>query len=183
MVNALVLRGHAVHLVVFGIPMAGLVGAILAQEIRARRGSASPHEPLIARSPGLRVAAGGLVAAAGIHAIVIAEHFRESNVFGLFFSVLAATQLGLAVIIARHPDVRIVRYVAVGSAAVVGLWLVSRTSGLPIGPEPWTPEAFGSLDLAATAAELFTLAGCAMQVWTASGHRRPLGPRVSKVAA
>jgi uncharacterized protein (DUF305 family) len=46
---------------------------------------------------------------------------------------------------------------------VVVLWLVTRTSGIPFfGPHAWEVEAAGTLDLAATAAELalvFVLAG------------------------
>jgi hypothetical protein len=33
------------------------------------------------------------------------------------------------------------------NAAVIGLWLVTRTTGLPVGPEPWEAEAVGTADL------------------------------------
>ena len=38
------------------------------------------------------------------------------------------------------------------------LWLVSRTIGLPIGPETWTPEAVGLADVGCCLLELVTLA-------------------------
>ena len=34
------------------------------------------------------------------------------------------------------------------------VWVISRTSGMPLGPEPWTPERVGAADLIATADEL-----------------------------
>jgi hypothetical protein len=46
----------------------------------------------------------------------------------------------------------------VGNGAMVAVWAVSRTAGLPIGPEPWTPEAIGALDVVATGLELFIVA-------------------------
>lgn len=184
MVSALALRGHWVHVVVFVIPVAGLVGAIAAQEIRARWGTHAsseadavasrpePSAPLDGRSPNLRVAAAGLVAAAAIHALVIPEHFREYLLFGLFFAGLMAAQLVLAVMITHRPNHRMVRSIAVGSAWVVVLWMVSRTSGIPIGPDSWRPELFGKLDIAATVAELITLAGCLMELRTTSERRQ-----------
>ncbi len=184
MVMALVLRGHWVHVVVFGLPVAGLAGAIAVQEIRARRGKKlSGVEPLDGRSPHLRAAAAGLVGAAVIHAIVIPEHFREYVAFGVFFSVLTVAQLAVAAIVVYRPDARTVRYVALGSAAVVVLWLVSRTSGVPVGPEQWQPESFGRLDLGATVAELITTVGCAAELWTMSERRRSSIPRSPKLTA
>jgi hypothetical protein len=183
MVSALVLRGHWVHVIVFGIPIAGLVGAVAAQEIRARFGSPGADRRPDPQSPHLRVAAAGLVAAAVIHAIVIPEHFREWWLFGVFFSVLMVAQLVLAVLVAYRPNRRMVRSVAVASAWIVVLWLVSRTSGIPLGPEQWQPESIGRLDIAASVAELITLVGCATQL-SATSHRRPLTvPRIPEMTA
>ena len=192
MVSALAVRGHWVHVVVFGIPVAGLVGAVAAQEIRARRQNARAArgiasqpgwtERLDGHSPHLRVAAVGLVAAAAIHALVTPEHFREDLLFGLFFVALAAAQLVLAVLITCRPDHQLVRYIAVGSAWVVVLWVVSRTSGLPIGPEQWRPESIGRLDAAATAAELITFVGCLMQLRMNSDRRRSPARRLQELS-
>jgi hypothetical protein len=40
------------------------------------------------------------------------------------------------------------------NSAVIAVWIVSRTIGLPIGPHPWQPEAIGLLDLFATGFEV-----------------------------
>jgi len=61
-------------------------------------------------APGLRFAILGLVTAAAIHAFVIPEHFREAVTFGLFFLVVTALQLALAVALSIRPGQQIVRY-------------------------------------------------------------------------
>jgi hypothetical protein len=192
MVSVLALRGHWAHLMVFGIPVAALVGAVATQEIRARWGKRTNAEPGIESRPGwserldgpsphLRVAAAGLLAAAAIHVVVVPEHFREYVLFGLFFSALAVAQLLLAVLVMCRPSHQLVRYIAWGSAWVIVLWMVSRTGGIPFGPEPWKPEQLGSLDAAATTAELITLVGCLNQLWTTSHRRRSPGPRLQEL--
>ena len=128
MLSAAVWRGHAVHFVVFGVPIAVLVGTVARQEIRGRlrerRREAEPAQ----RPPcsdvatdGLWIAAAGLVAAAAMHAAVISDHFREDARFGMFFAALAIAQCCLAMVLMRTPPRRAVRYVATTSAWVVAL--------------------------------------------------------------
>ncbi len=52
------------------------------------------------------------------------------------------------------------------SLALVCLWTVSRTSGIPIGAAPWTPEPVGLLDAIASADEavLAVLAGLGLRL-------------------
>jgi hypothetical protein len=106
------------------------------------------------------VALGSLSAgAATIHFAVAPEHFREDFRFGLFFVVVATLQLAWgAAIVAR--DSRAL-YVGggIGNAFVLGIWAVARTTGLPVGPEAWTPEPIGLLDGIATAYEAVLVAG------------------------
>ena len=44
------------------------------------------------------------------------------------------------------------------NAAVILLWLVSRTAGLPVGPEPWEAEAVGTADLLCSGLEVVLIA-------------------------
>jgi hypothetical protein len=60
----------------------------------------------------------------------------------------------------RRPTPGTVRAVALTSALVVALWIISRTTGLPLGPERWEPEPFGRLDIIASGAELVTFVAC-----------------------
>ena len=46
----------------------------------------------------------------------------------------------------------------VANGAMVAVWAVSRTTGLPVGPDPWMPEALGALDLLATGLEIVLIA-------------------------
>lgn len=180
---AVVWRGHLVHLVIFGVPVAVLVAAVGWQEIRGRYAkresglgavARDPWHSVGRRSPGLRVAAAGLVASTVIHAIVIPEHLRESRLYGLFFVGLTAAQLLLAAVVTFRPERRTVQFIAVGSVSVLALWLMTRTGGLPVGPEPWRPESFGDLDIAASGAELATALGCVAHLSMIHDRRRML---------
>ena len=71
-----------------------------------------------------------------------------------FFVLLAAAQFLWGVAVYRSPSRWLLSVGAIISLAVAVLWIVSRTSGLPIGPEPWTPEAVGAVDSIATANEV-----------------------------
>jgi hypothetical protein len=96
-----------------------------------------------------------LSAAAGaVHAAVIQEHLREWWLFGAFFAVAAAAQLIWTVFVLRKPSRTILTAGIVGNAALVILWLVTRVTGLPVGPEPWSPESFGLPDVVASVFEV-----------------------------
>jgi len=173
-----VLQGHGVHLIVFGAPVVALMGVTAVQEVRGRarhRAAQSDGEGArpVARGAAVLVAAAGLVVAAAVHAIVAPEHYREYLWYGIFFTVLTAGQVAVAVKLVVRPDRAVLLAVGVASVAVVGLWLVSRTSGLPIGPEPWRPEEIGGLDVAATAAEVLTAVACGFEWWRSGVRRQP----------
>jgi hypothetical protein len=85
--------------------------------------------------------------AAAIHAWVVPEHLHEYWLFGAFFIVVAAGQAIWAGSVARWPNRDTYLLGALGSAALIGLWAVSRTVGLPLGPEPWEPESAAALDV------------------------------------
>jgi hypothetical protein len=188
MMSTAVLRGHAVHFIVFGVPIAALVGTIGWQELRGRmrerHGTAAPgRRAAMSDAPtnALWIAAAGLVSAAGMHAAVVPEHFREYVPYGIFFAALSVGQCWLAVVVTRRGERRTVLYVALASVWVVALWLVSRTTGLPIGPEPWQAEEFGRLDIASSCAEILTAAGCFAHLWLVRDHERSPVPRVPEL--
>ena len=117
-----------------------------------------------------------LSAAAGaIHAAVIAEHFREWWLYGTFFAISAAAQLVWTLLILRRPSRSILIVGAIGNAAFVILWLVTRITGLPVGPEPWTPEGFALLDVLASIFEaILVLSTIALL----RRHDLPIRPKV-----
>lgn len=98
-------------------------------------------------------------AAAGVHAAVGPIHFREATLIGLFFAVSAALQVFWAGAAALSCTRRLLLLGTVGNVAVVALWVVTRTVGLPFGLLP-EPEAVGPWDLACAAWELGVAASC-----------------------
>jgi hypothetical protein len=85
----------------------------------------------------------------------MATHFREYWLFGLFFAIVTPLQLVWAELVRRRPADRLLLAVgAAGNLAVVMTWTVSRTVGLPLGPERFEAEALGVKDGLATADEL-----------------------------
>ena len=93
-------------------------------------------------------------AAAFVHGGVIATHFEEYWLFGLFFVAVAILQAAWGAWIYKDPRPNRLWLGAVGNLLVVLVWAVSRTAGLPIGPEAWHPEAVGFADVMATLDEV-----------------------------
>ena len=85
--------------------------------------------------------------AAGIHAWVVPEHYEEYALFGLFFAALGFAQAGWAAAVLRRPTRRVAFGGVALSAGLLVLWALSRTAGLPIGPEAWEAEPAGLLDV------------------------------------
>ncbi len=72
------------------------------------------------------------------------------------------------------------RWILLGCAlqlGIVALWILSRTSGVPIAPKAWVPEEIGVADLTETVCELVTVfAGFALLL-------SPRSPRAERVVA
>jgi hypothetical protein len=88
-----------------------------------------------------------------IHLAVVSEHVSEWWLYGVFFIVLGVVQIGWAVQAMTSGPLPVRDLFAAMNAAVIGLWLVTRTTGLPIGPEPWQAEAVGTADLVSSGLE------------------------------
>jgi hypothetical protein len=104
------------------------------------------------------------MAAAAIHFAVMGEHFDEYVAFGVFFSVVAWLQALWAVGVIVLPSRRLLLLGLVGNALVVLVWLSSRTTGLPIGPETGVPEHAAFVDVLSTILEVAIVAGTAILV-------------------
>jgi hypothetical protein len=145
-------------MLVTSVTMTGLVVAFRGGVIALAR---SPRGATPRLAEGTRlVLAAGLLGAGVIHAAVAPEHFDEWWAAGTFFVVLAMAEAGAAVaVLARGPAVRTPALLAAGvvSAGPLLVWAVSRTSGLPFGPEAFEPEAVGVADVLSCVLELTTL--------------------------
>ncbi len=94
-----------------------------------------------------RTAALCSAAAAAIHFGVTGEHFHEWWLFGGFFLVLGAYQLWFAAIAWQAPSRRELAPAWPSTPASSMLWWLTRTSGLPVGPDAGHAEPFGTADL------------------------------------
>ena len=93
-------------------------------------------------------------AAAFVHGAVTSAHFAEYWLFGVFFVLVAVLQFGWGAWIYRNPGADRLWVGAIGNLLVVLVWTLSRTVGVPLGPEAWHPEAIGFVDMMATLDEV-----------------------------
>ena len=100
-------------------------------------------------------------AVAAIHFAVMGAHFREFALFGMFFSIVAWVQALWALGVVGAPTRSLLLAGSLFNALVALVWLISRTTGLPLGPAPGVAEPVSFLDGLSTAIELViaTLAG------------------------
>jgi hypothetical protein len=97
--------------------------------------------------------------AAVIHFVVIPGHWEEYWGQGLFFIVAAIAQLLWAVWVVVAPSRLIYLAGAAGNAAIVALWIVTRTAGVPAGPGAGEREAVEFADTLATVFEVLLVVG------------------------
>jgi hypothetical protein len=102
----------------------------------------------------LFLAAGLSWGACMIHVEAAIDHFQESVLYAVFFAVLAVVQLLWGIAIYRRPSRRLLAAGVVMSLMVVALWIMTRTTGIPVGPERWTSEPVGTADSLASGDEL-----------------------------
>lgn len=102
----------------------------------------------------LRASAGAMsMGAAVVHFAVMFSHFDEYWLFGVFFLIVAWCQLAWAPIVVRIRSKAVLLAGVVGNLAVIAVYVFSRTTGLPIGPEPGETEPVGGIDVVATILE------------------------------
>jgi hypothetical protein len=118
----------------------------------------------IAQRTAARYVLAAAAAGAGtIHLAFAPEHLAEFRPLGIGFVVAGMLQVawGSAVLVRDSP--RLLLAGGLGSLAFIGVYLLSRTVGLPLGPEAFRPEAFGVADLLCCALEVpVGLAGIAL---------------------
>jgi hypothetical protein len=89
-----------------------------------------------------------------IHLAVSGEHYELSWMHGTFFAVVGWLQISWAVGVVLRPNRRLLVAGAIGNAAIIGVWVMSRVWGVPIGPDAWTPESVALADLLSSGCEL-----------------------------
>ncbi len=132
----------------------------------------------------LYAAAALSLVAALVHLWVTPEHFEEWWGYGTFFLVSAAAQALYAPLLLRWPNRTILLLGVAGNLAIVSLYLLTRTVGIPFfGPHAGEAEGVGFTDLCATTSELgIILALGAVLLRNLSSERRRLVLVISAVA-
>jgi len=107
-----------------------------------------------------RVAAVASVLAGLVHYAAVPEHRAEWFWYGAFFTLAGALQIVWAAL-AWTGQRRWLAVGAVGTVALIGLWVFTRTVGVPFGPHAGAVEGIGVLDAVCVAVEAVT-ALCAL---------------------
>src|SRR3954447_25536321 len=103
----------------------------------------------------IRVLLGAAAAGAGvIHLAFTPEHLHEYLPLGLGFLAAGVLQLAWAAAVVLRESRRLLLLGGVFSLAFVAVSLMSRTTGLPLGPEAFEPEPLGAADLLCCALEV-----------------------------
>ena len=117
----------------------------------------------------LRWLLAALAAASGVvHLAFAGEHMDVTWAHGTFFAVVGWAQLALAVAFVVRPDRRVLAAAVALSTAVVAAWVVSRTVGVPFGPDAGEAEPVALADALVTGFEVVL----GLVVLVASGHVR-----------
>lgn len=112
------------------------------------------------RAPGRAALAASALSllAAWIHFAYVASHWRDWWAYGLFFVACGAFQGALVPAILRWPRSTWVALTGIaGNFAIVGMYVYSRTAGVPMGPHTGVAERTGAIDLGCTAAEILLI--------------------------
>jgi hypothetical protein len=124
----------------------------------------------------LRFAAALLSAAAAlVHLAVIKQHADEYWLYGAFFVAVGLGQFVWALVVLAAPIRTVFRLGALGNAAVVVFFIVTRTVGTLVGPEATEPATVGFGDTATTVFEALITALCGgLLLSSARAGRRPV---------
>jgi hypothetical protein len=123
------------------------------------------------------------VGAGVIHLVFGPEHLEEWAPLGIGFFAAGALQVSWGGALAAGGSRTLLRVGAWGSLAFVAVYLMSRTTGLPLGPEAFAPEAFGPADLLCCAMEVPVAIGAFLLARRPDALRRPLTRRLAVVLA
>jgi hypothetical protein len=113
-----------------------------------------------------------VIVSGSAHGLVTQQHFQEWWGYGVFFlaTAICLVGFGLALITdAIDPrympgDVNRLRrlmYTAgvIGIVSILGLYALTRTTGIPLGPGSGSVESVGAIDLVAKSTEVLAVAG------------------------
>jgi hypothetical protein len=124
-----------------------------------------------------------MIISGSAHGLVTQEHFQEWWGYGVFFLAAAICLIGFGLALitdAIDPrympgDVNRLRRLmygagAIGNLGILGLYLLTRTAGIPLGPETGSVESVGFVDLVAKSTELLAVVGLVVLLLKTRSH-------------
>jgi hypothetical protein len=142
--------------------------------VRARSEPSASAAPAWARSA-VGVAALASIGAGAVHAAAAAYLGQDSGLYLAFFVLAAAGQVVWGLAVATVPARWLLALGALGNALVALTWVVSRTAGLPVGPETGVALPVGFPDALTVFLEVVAVA-CAVAAASAATGSRALRP-------
>lgn len=116
-----------------------------------------------------------LATAGGLHIAALPSHLLLSLDVAAFFVAAGVGQLLAAGLVALRPSRGVVAAVIIGNLIILAVWTISRSVGMPFGPDGNEPEAISALDALATLLEVIVVAGALLVVRRVSPQtRRPM---------
>lgn len=113
-----------------------------------------------------------VIVSGSAHGLVTQQHFDEWWGYGVFFLATAICLIGFGLALitdAIDPrympgDVQRLRRLmyavgALGNMGILGLYVLTRTAGVPLGPGSGSVESVGVIDVVAKTSELLAVAG------------------------
>ncbi|HSP37682.1 MAG TPA: hypothetical protein VLR26_08015 [Frankiaceae bacterium] len=120
-----------------------------------------PDGPLVGRRATIQadlplryIGAAASFGCAAIHFAVMPEHWLEWKMAGLFFGVLAWVQVAYSVALLTSRRRLVVEAGLVVQLGTIGVWALSRTAGMPFGPQAGQAEPASFIDVVSTMLEV-----------------------------
>jgi stress up-regulated protein Nod 19 len=111
---------------------------------------------------GLAAVVGVLAVGAGVLHLLAARDHLEHPLIAAFFVNLACAQIAWAALVVWQRSSLVLKAGIIGNLIVVGIWMMSRTTGIPLFEVTSEVEPIGFADAAATLFELTSAAGAGL---------------------
>ena len=107
-----------------------------------------------------------------VHLAYVDSHWEDWWAYGAFFLATGVGQVLFAPLVLIWPRRWLLMVGTAGNVAIVGMYVLSRTQGIPLGPHTGVKESVAFADLATTGAEialaavLLMMIGGRLRTWT-----------------
>lgn len=145
--------------------------------------STSAPAPLHLRDAARLLLAAAAIGAGAIHVAFAPTHLQEWVPLGAGFLLAGVLQVLWGVHITRNESSPALLLGAAFSVLFIGVYLMSRTVGLPLGPEAFQPEGIGVADVLCCALEVLVIPTALLLRRRPGALLTPLGLRVATVFA